>query len=248
MFSMNVKAIWLSILAVILSFIGGFFVANALNKNELETLKVENNRLKTNATNSTTVQSETSLSDEEIRQKITEADQNPDNLPVQKTFGKALYQYGAMKRDAKILVESARILNRAYQKNPADKDVALTLGHAYFDIGYYQKDNENLGKAREIYQKLLNDSPKDADIRNDLGITYYLQTPPDFEKAIAEMKKVLETNPKHEKSLLFLVQIYIKQQKTQEAESYLAKLKQINPNTPSLSEIQNQMAQTENAN
>ncbi len=244
---MNGKALGLSILAVILSFIGGFFLANALNKSELETLRTENNRLKTTPPTSDTKDAETSLSDEEIRKKLAEADQNPNNFQVQKTFGTALYQYGAMKKDAKLIAESARLLERAYQNNPADKDTAITLGHSYFDVGYYNKDNESLAKARQIYTKLLENSPKDAEIRNDLGLTYFLQTPPDLEKAAVEMKKTLESNPKHEKSLLFLVQIYIKQNKTQEAENYLAKLKEINPNAPSLADIQQQMAKSEGA-
>lgn len=244
---MNSKALGLSILAIVLSFIGGFFVANALNKSELETLRTENNRLKTTPANSDPKETETSLSDEEVRKKIAEADQNPNNFQVQKNLGTALYQYGAMKKDAKLIAESARLLERAYQNNPADKDTAITLGHAYFDVGYYNKDNESLAKARQIYTKLLENSPKDADIRNDLGLTYFLQTPPDLEKAAFEMKKILEGNPKHEKSLLFLVQIYIKQNKIQEAESYLAKLKEINPNAPSLADIQQQMAKNEGA-
>jgi tetratricopeptide (TPR) repeat protein len=245
---MNGKALWLSILAVIISFVGGFFLANALNKNELETLRTENNRLKSNTANTADSQSETALSDEEIRRKIAEADQNPNNLQVQKNFGTALYQYGAMKKDAKIIAEAARLLARAYEKNPADKETATALGHAYFDIGFYNKDNENLAKARQIYQKILESAPNEADIRTDSGLTYFLQTPPDYEKAAAEMKKVHETNPKHEKSLLFLVQIFIKQQNLREAETYLAKLKEINPNAPSLSEIQTQMTQSESAN
>lgn len=244
---MNGKALGLSILAVILSFIGGFILANALNKTELETLRTENSRLKTNSATSDSKESETSLSDEEIRNKLAEADQNPSNFQVQKTFGTALYQYGAMKQDAKLIAESARLLERAYQNNPADKDTAITLGHAYFDVGYYNKNNENLAKARQIYTKVLENSPKETDIRNDLGLTYFLQTPPDLEKAATEMKKALETNPKHEKSLLFLVQIYIKQNKMQDAESYLVKLKEINPNTPSLADIQQQLAKSEGA-
>jgi tetratricopeptide (TPR) repeat protein len=189
-----------------------------------------------------------SLSDEEIRQKISEADKNPNNLDFQKSLGTALYRYASMKKDTKNLAESARILTRVYEKNPSDKDTAIMLGHAHFDIGFYQKDNENLAKARMIYQKILETSPKDADIRTDLGLTYYLQNPPDYEKAVAEMKKSLENSPKHEKSLQFLVQIFIKQQKTQEAETYLAKLREINPNTPSLSEIQTQLAQSDRSN
>jgi hypothetical protein len=43
---MNQKVFWLSIVAVIVSFIGGFLLANALNRNELTTLRAENERLK----------------------------------------------------------------------------------------------------------------------------------------------------------------------------------------------------------
>lgn len=245
---MNSKAIQLSIVAVVISFIGGFFLANALNKNELETLRIENNRLKTTPNNSTIVDSEINLSDEEIRRKITEADQNPDNLEFQKSLGTALYRYGSMKQDGKILAEAARILTRVYEKNPTDKDAAVMLGNSYFDIGYFQKNNENLVKARQIYLKLLEQTPKDFDVRTDFALTFYLQNPPDYEKAVAEMKKSLLENPKHDKTLQFLVQILLKQQKPQEAEIYLAKLKELNPNTPSLAEVQTQLEQSEKTN
>ncbi|CAN5557021.1 hypothetical protein BH10ACI1_BH10ACI1_26470 [soil metagenome] len=245
---MDKKAIWLTILGVLLSFIGGFFLANALNKNELEMLRVENNRLKNSSNNSTIVESETNLSDEEINKKIAEADQNPNNLPFQKSLGTALYRYASMKEDAKILAESARILNRVYEKDSTDKEVAVMLGNSYFDIGYFQKNNENLLKARQIYQKILEQTPNDFDVRTDYGLTFYLQNPPDYEKAISELKKSLQDNPKHEKTLQFLVQILLKQGKTQEAETNLQKLKEINPNTPSLAEVQKQFEQSENAN
>lgn len=245
---MSGKSIWLSILAVIISFIGGFFLANALNKIELETLRTENNRLKNTSNSSTNAQSETTLSDEELNEKIAEADKNKDNLQIQKSFGTALYSYGAMKKDTRILAEAARILTRVYEKNPDDKDAATTLGHAYFDIGYYRKDNENLAKARQIYQKILEKTPKDVDIRTDLALTFYLENPPQYDKAVAEMKKSLQENPKHEKTLQFIINALIKQQKIEEAETYLAKLREINPNTPNLSEIRKQLEQSEKTN
>ena len=245
---MKSKAIWLSILAVVLSFVGGFFLANALNKNELEALRIENNRLKNSPKDSTIVESETTLSEDEIRQKIAQADQNPTNLEFQKSLGTALYRYASMKQDAKTLAETARILNRVYEKNPSDKDTAVMLGNTYFDIGYFQKNNENLSKARQIYQKILEQSPKDFDVRTDLGLTFFLQNPPEYEKAIAEFQKSLQENPKHEKTLQFLVQVLLKQGKTQEAENYLTKLREINPNTPSFADVQKEMSQSENAN
>lgn len=240
---MNTKAIWLSILAVVISFIGGFFFANALNKSELEKLRIENSGLKNSPANSNQNESEKTLSDEEIQRRIAEADQNPNNIQAQKNLGIALYRYAAMKQDAKLLLEVARLLNRAYEKNPADKDVIITLGHLYYDIGYFQKDNASFEKAREFYQIVLIQTPNDVDVRTDYGLTYFLQNPPEYDKAVAEFQKSLQENPKHEKTLQFLIQTLLKQGKTQEAENYLAKLKEVNPNTPSLSEIQTQIAQ-----
>lgn len=240
---MNTKGIWLSILAVIISFIGGFIFANALNKSEFEALRNENNRLKNTQTGTTQNQTEMTLTDEEIKQKITEADANPTNLEFQKNLGIALYRYASMKQEATLLTESARLLNRAYEKNPSDKDLIVTLGHLYYDIGYFKKDNESFNKAREFYQKILTQTPKDVDVRTDYGLTYFLQNPPEYDKAIAEFQKSLQENPKHQKTLQFMVQALLKQGKTQEAETYLAKLKEVDPKTPSLAEIQAQIAQ-----
>jgi hypothetical protein len=48
----------------------------------------------------------------------------------------------------------------------------------------------------------------------DLGLTYFLQTPPDYENAVAEFKKSLDKNPKHEKALQYIVQALARQNKS----------------------------------
>jgi hypothetical protein len=62
-------------------------------------------------------ESETALSEGEIRQRIIEAEQNPDNFSFQKNFGLALYRYAVIKQDDKMLAEVEKILNRAYRLN-----------------------------------------------------------------------------------------------------------------------------------
>jgi tetratricopeptide (TPR) repeat protein len=240
---MNTKAVWLSILAVAISFIGGFLLANALNKSELETLRSENNRLKTAQTDAARSENELTLSDEEIRRKIGEADADPGNLSLQKNLGIALYRYASMQKNQALLPECARLLNRAYEKNPADMDVVVTLGHLYYDIGYFNKDNESFNRARVFYQKALSQKPNDIEVRTDYGLTYFLQNPPEYDKAVVEFQKSLQKDPKHEKTLQFMVQALLKQGKTQEAENYLARLKEIDPKTPDLSEFQTNNAQ-----
>jgi len=196
---MNTKVFWLSLVAVFISFVGGFLLANAFNRSELNNLRAENERLKNSREDKNVDNSETALSDKEIRRKIAEADQNPANSAFQKNLGIALYRYATMKQDAELLTEAARLLNRAFENNRKDYDVVVTLGNIYFDIGYFNKENDKLQKAREFYEKALEQKPNDADVRTDFGLTYFLETPPQTERAILEFQESLKENPTNEK-------------------------------------------------
>jgi tetratricopeptide (TPR) repeat protein len=234
---MNRKSLWISIIAVIISFVGGFILANALNRSEMDALRAETARVQKNPSENNP---ELTLSDEEIRQRITEADRNQTNFGFQKKLGLALYRYAVMKKDENLWSEAEKILKRANALDEKDYEVIVTLGHLNFDTGLFKNDNERFAKAREFYQKALIAKPNDVDVRTDYGITYFLQNPPDNDKAVAEFNKSLKENPQHEKTLQFLTQVLLKQGKTKEAETALAKLKEINPNTPTLAEIEAQ--------
>ena len=236
----------LSIVAIIVSFVGGFLVANALNRNDLTALRAENDRLKNASTQTAPNDSGLSLSDAEVREKIAEADQNPTNFNFQKNLGLALYRYAAMKQDSKLLAEVARLLNRAFENNPTDYDVIVTLGNTYFDIGYYEKNNQQFEKSREFYQKALDQKPNDADVRTDFGLTYFLVDPPEYERAAAEFQKSLQANPKHEKTLQVLAQTFIKQNKPIEAEKFIARLKEVNAKNQYLPQLESQIATLKN--
>lgn len=244
---MNSKLIWLSIVAVIISFFGGFYLANSLNGKELAKLQTENEQLKKNPNGAAPANSQNDsdpeLSDDEIKQKIVEADKNPSNFQFQRNLGLALYRYGTMKNNANLITESGRLLQRAYDNDPKDYDATVALGNVYFDLGFLKKDAQSLEKGREFYRKAIEQKPLDSDVQADLGISFYVADPPELDKAAAQLQKTLEINPKHERALLFLTQTLIKQNKTAEAEKYLAKLKEINPKTPTLAELNTQMSQ-----
>jgi tetratricopeptide (TPR) repeat protein len=243
---MNTKILWLIGIVVAVSFVSGFLLANALNRSELNALRGENERLKNTQTSSAQNDSELSLSEDEIRRKIAEADGSPDNIDFQKNLGIALYRYAAMKQDATLLAEVARLLNRAHVKNPKDSEVIITIGNAYFDIGYFKKDNEQFQKSREFYRKALDQKPDNADVRTDLGLTYFLHNPPENERAIAEFQKSLQTNPAHEKTLQVMAQVLLSENRTDEAEKFLAKLKEVNSQNRILPELESQIAQIKN--
>lgn len=232
---MNTRFLTLSIVAVLLSFAGGFLVANSLNRNDLTALRAENENLKRAQNEAANASEEGSLSDEEIRQKIAEADRNPDNISFQKNLGLALYNYAAMKQNADLLREVSRLVERVYEKNPDDYEAVVALGNINFDLAYINKNNENFQRAREFYQRALDKKPDDANTRTDLGLTYFLSNPPETERAIAEFQKSLKANPKNEKTLTALIQAFQSLNKKEEAEKYAAQLKEINPASEVLS-------------
>jgi tetratricopeptide (TPR) repeat protein len=240
---MNSKLIWLSIIAIIISFFGGFYLANSLNGNELAQLRAENERMKKSPVGNTSTDSDDSLSDEEIRQKIAEADKNPANIPFQRNLGLALLSYGVMKQNEGLISESARLLQRAYDSDPKDFDVTVALGTAHYDIASLKNDGESFKKSREFYAKALEQKPDNASVRADFGSTFVFVNPPDFERANSELQKALQTEPKNERALLLMTQMLVKQNKPAEAEKFLARLKEVNPKAPTLEQLTAQMAQ-----
>jgi tetratricopeptide (TPR) repeat protein len=253
---MNKNFFWLSLIAVIISFIAGFLLANALNRKELDNLRAEAGRLKNPSQTSAETSSEPSLSDEEIRQKIAEADKNPDNIEYQKSLGMALYRYASMKQETRWLKDVARLLHRAYEKNPKDYNTIISLGNIYFDIAETGTENSEqnsgeknqmLEKSREFYQKALEINPNDADLRTDLGMTYLLENPPKNDKAISEFQKSLQINPKNERALENITRAFLGGGKTKEAEEYLGRLKEANPQNSSVQDLETRLAQNKNS-
>ena len=240
---MNIKSVWISIVAVALSFGGGFLLGNALNRSEIDLIKGENDRLRLTQADEKQDVSEVTLSSQEIQKKIDEADQNAGNFKFQKNLGLALYRYSAMKKDADLLAKATRLLERANAIDSDDRDVHIGLGHAYFDHGYYNKDNKSFESARIFYGKALTKMPKDAEIRTELGLTYFLQEPPQLDLAIEQFEASVKIDPTHEKTLQFLVQSLAKQNEGDRAGQYLDQLKKANPESEALPELSAIVAQ-----
>ena len=244
---MNKNTVMFVVLAVIVGFVAGFLVANKLNRSEMDSLRgVAARSNASNSNSAATGSDDESLSNDEIRAKIAEADANPTNLTFQKNLGISLYRYGAMKSSPEIVAESKRILERAASIDPKDFDVLVALGNAYFDIGFFKKDTANFATARETYQKALAIKPGDADVQTDIGISYFVQEPPEYEKAVSQLKAVIAANPKHDRALQFLVQTYVKQGNLAEADKTLAKMIEINPTNPAITELRKTISDAKN--
>jgi tetratricopeptide (TPR) repeat protein len=233
---MNKNGVMFLVLGIVVGFVGGFMLANRLNRSELDSLRGSaRSSNSSDADNSTANKEE--LGSDEIRAKIAQADANPGNFSFQKNLGVSLYRYGAMKQDLNIIGEAKRILERAVDLDPKDFEATVALGNADFDIGFFKKDPASFSAARDNYNKALALKPGDADVRTDLGISYFVQEPPDYDKAIAELQGVIAANPKHDRAMQFLIQTYAKQGKVAEAEKTLEKMIGINPTNPAIGDL-----------
>src|ERR1035437_7964999 len=239
---MTRNAILVIVLAAIAAFAAGFLVANKLNASEIAALRAQISQNAPANTDQAKRTDDSPLTADEIRAKIDEADKNPDNFSFQKNLGIALYRYAAMKQDESLLVNAIRILTRANSLDPKDYYVIVALGNGQFDTGFAKKDNASFQKARDLYSQALAMRPDDPDVRTDRALTYFLQDPPDYDKAAAELQKVLAGNPSHDRSLQFLVQVYVKQNRIADADKMLARLKEVNPSDPSIADLTSQIA------
>jgi tetratricopeptide (TPR) repeat protein len=233
-----------SILAVLLSFAGGFLIANSFNRSELESLRAENDRLKANIAETTNKAAEFTLSDEEIKARIAEADSKPSNLKFNRDLGIGLYRYGVIKKDVAILSEAVRLLNRVNAADPKDVNAAVTLGHAHFDIATFGKEPARFKTAREIYTKALELKPRDADVLTDIALTYFLEEPPNLTAAATEFQKALAIDSKNERALQFYTQTLWQSGNTDEAAKSLAKLKEINSSNSAVAELEAMLLQS----
>ena len=234
---MNKNTVLVGIAALLAGFIGGFVLANKLNGAEIAALRSQLGTQAQPNANQTPQADQFSLSDDEIRAKVAEADKNPTNFAFQKDLGIALYRYAAIKQDLALFQESIRILERADSINNRDFDVLVAVGNGYFDIGFAKKDLASFQKAREIYGRALVVKPGDADVQADVGISYFVQEPPDYVKAAAELQKVIDANPRHTRSMQFLAEVLIAQNKLAEAEKILTRIKEIDPNNNAVPDL-----------
>ncbi|MCC6330119.1 MAG: tetratricopeptide repeat protein [Acidobacteria bacterium] len=239
---MNKQTILVAIVTALAGSIAGFMLANTLNRSEIGPNASLGQNAVVGQPSGANVANSATLSAEEIKARIEAADRSPQDFPFQKSLGISLYRYASLKQDAALLPDTIRIMQRALDLDPADRDLQIALGNAHFDVGYFNKDNASLERARTFYNKALERVSGDVDVRADLALTYYLQTPPDLDAAIKEFEQGLAINPKHERSLQFLTQTYVKKNEIQKAGQTLDRLKAVNPSSSAIAELTNMIA------
>jgi tetratricopeptide (TPR) repeat protein len=239
-----------STIGLLLGFIIGFIFANQINRGPLGDAREA--RAPSQGAQAGAGQTRNANSngpglptDAEIRDAIAKADARADDVALQRNFGMVLYRYANQTRNASFLPDVARMLKRAADADPKDRDLAVALGNVLFDIGQ-ATDPSRFAEARVYYSKALEMKADDANVRTDLGLTYYFGQPSDPQRAIAEYRKSLIIDPRHEPTLQNLAAALMAVGKTEEARKTIDQLSALNPSNPALSDLRAQMAQSEN--
>lgn len=155
------------------------------------------------------------------------ADRNPQDFTSQLRAAAVFYQLSSLDK-------AELYLKRALSLKPDDQDALTGMGHTKYDTGDYIA-------AATFYEKVLAKQPDDADLRTDLGNTYSQRKPPDYDRAIAEFRRALVADPKHEQALARLADAAIHKGDKESAREAIDKLAAVNPSNPSLASLRSNL-------
>ncbi|REJ78574.1 MAG: hypothetical protein DWQ47_03750 [Acidobacteria bacterium] len=239
---MNTNIALGAVIGLIVGLVAGFLTANYLNRSEIQASQTALANLRQAGSAGQSPGSGMELTDAEIRAKLKEADDNPENFQFQKTLGLALYSYAAMKQDATLLKDVGRLLERAHNLNPEDYEVLVSFGNITFDLGQIQKQEDLNIKSREIYQKALEKNTRDANVKTSYGVSFLATANPEPQKAIEQLSAATEIDPTNEKALRYLTRAYTEAGDNAKASETLSRLKEVNPQNPSISDLESKIS------
>lgn len=232
----------------------GFFFATSVDRKELEELRGEVARARSNsgqqkggaANSAANAPAAAMPTDEEMRDLIAKADANQQDAEYQRKVGQGIYMYALSTGKPTLLPEAVRLLKRAHEADPANYETTVLVGNALFALGQ-AADTSKYGEARVYYNKALAAKPEDTNVHTLLGMTYYFGQPSDPERAIKQYRKSLAAEPRHEMALQSLASALIATGAIDEAQKRIEELQTVNAGNTALSNLRAQLAQAKNA-
>jgi tetratricopeptide (TPR) repeat protein len=164
----------------------------------------------------------------EVQAAIDRARQNPNDFEAQMKAAELYYQIQRFEG-------ATEFLKKANSIQPENYEVIVNLGNAYFDAGRYDE-------AEKWYTTALAKKPDNADVRTDFALTFVFRDNPNYDKAISELKKVLEADPSHIQALQNLTVAYTKKPDPANAAATLAKLEQVDPSNAAVAKLREDIA------
>lgn len=168
-------------------------------------------------------------SSQQVQAAMDNADRNPKDFDAQMMAAATFYRAAALDK-------AAVYLERALRLKPNDADALTGMGNTKYDTGDFTG-------AATFYEKVLAQRPQDADVRADLGNTYMRRAKPDYDRAIAEYRKALELEPKHEPALENLTSALLRKGDKAAARTALDRLVAVNPSNPAIASLRSSLNQ-----
>ncbi len=212
-----------TIIGVLIGLIGGFFITNSLNQSAAPPSVRGVQPADAIPAGHPAVPGGGGGAIPEVQAAIDKAKQNPADFEAQMKAAELYYQI--QRFDGAI-----EFLKKANSLQPENYEVIVNLGNANFDAGQYEE-------AEKWYAAALAKKPENLNVRTDLGLTYIFRDKPNYDRAVAEFKTVLESDPIHAQALQNLTVAYTKKSDLANATSTLAKLEAADPSNSALSKL-----------
>lgn len=169
---------------------------------------------------------------------------------------------GGMQPQVRVAIDAAR-------DNPKDVRAQLNAAGMYYQIGQYDEalpfieralaaEPDNIGAltaaadtrfekgdfigAGEFYERVLRQQPTNVNVRIDLGSTFYQRTPSEYDRAIAEYTRALETENNHPDALHNLAVVQLAKGNRIEADQIVQRLAAAHPDHPTLAELRENLS------
>lgn len=164
----------------------------------------------------------------EVQESIDKAKAEPENFEAQMKAAEMYYQIQRY--------ESAlEYLQKANKLKPDEYPVIVQLGNTNFDAERYEE-------AEKWYTTALT-KKEDVNVRTDLGLTFVFRPNPDYDRALKEFKRSLQTDPNHIQTLQNLTVVYTKKNDVAAANETLQKLEALDAANPAIAKLKTDIAQ-----
>lgn len=216
------KHILYGIFGILIGLIGGFALANYLNRQIVAQPNPAQSQTEAPFLNQqipvTTVKEQNGPVMPDVTETLEKAGNEPNNFDAQIKAGEMYLKIRGFEK-------AEEFFDRAAALKPAEYEKIVRLGNAYLDVRKYEK-------AESFYLQAIEQKRDDLNVRTDLGITFVERPSPDYDRAIKEFETALQINPKHEPTLYNLAIAFYKKGDAETAQKFLSRLEQANPQSP----------------
>jgi tetratricopeptide (TPR) repeat protein len=229
---MNKENLLFGIIGLLAGLIIGFMFANSVNQNAVKPVAATTLSQNQNVPpGHPEINPANAAMQPEVQAAIDKAKAEPDNFEAQIKAAEVYYQIQKFDGAIEFLIQANKL-------KPEDYETIVNLGNAYFDAGKYND-------AEKTYSAALVKKADDINVRTDLGLTFIFRDPPNYDRAVQEFTRSLQSDPNHVQSLQNLTVAYTKKGDAAKAKETLARLETISSSNAAIPKLREEIQKLE---